>query len=309
MVLAVPHGPLVEAVRPDARLILVGDPEQLASVEAGRRPGRHRRTGRPGACMGQTARAELGDVTGQPVPASAGPRPPPIGDGIVVLRKVHRYGGAIAELAEAIQRGDADAVARGPRRGGDAERRLDRRRRRPAGRPRADARRAPAAVTGSARPARGGPGRRRRCGHRGAGPLPAPVRPPPGTGWRRRLDAARRELAPQRRRGIRHRGRLVRRPAAHRHRERLRPAASSTATPESWSLPATSGLVAAFERGGTVAEVSPTRLAAVDTVYAMTVHKARARSSTRSPSCCRAPTRACSPASCSTPRSPGPRSA
>ena len=26
---------LVEAVRPDARLILVGDPEQLASVEAG----------------------------------------------------------------------------------------------------------------------------------------------------------------------------------------------------------------------------------------------------------------------------------
>jgi exodeoxyribonuclease V alpha subunit len=34
-------------------------------------------------------------------------------------------------------------------------------------------------------------------------------------------------------------------------------------------------LVAAFERGGAVAEVSPTRLAAVDTVYAMTVHKSQ----------------------------------
>jgi exodeoxyribonuclease V alpha subunit len=34
-------------------------------------------------------------------------------------------------------------------------------------------------------------------------------------------------------------------------------------------------VVAAFERGGEVVEVSPTRLASVDTVYAMTVHKAQ----------------------------------
>ena len=34
-------------------------------------------------------------------------------------------------------------------------------------------------------------------------------------------------------------------------------------------------VVAAFERGGEVLEVSPTRLASVDTVYAMTVHKAQ----------------------------------
>jgi exodeoxyribonuclease V alpha subunit len=34
-------------------------------------------------------------------------------------------------------------------------------------------------------------------------------------------------------------------------------------------------LVAAFERGETIAQVSPTRLAAVDTVYAMTVHKSQ----------------------------------
>ena len=34
-------------------------------------------------------------------------------------------------------------------------------------------------------------------------------------------------------------------------------------------------VVAAFERGGEILEVSPTRLASVDTVYAMTVHKAQ----------------------------------
>src|SRR6202021_2896793 len=34
-------------------------------------------------------------------------------------------------------------------------------------------------------------------------------------------------------------------------------------------------VVAAFERGGEVVEVSPTRLASVDTVYAMTVHKSQ----------------------------------
>ena len=39
---------LVEAVRADARLILVGDPGQLASIEAGRRARRHRRTRRAG---------------------------------------------------------------------------------------------------------------------------------------------------------------------------------------------------------------------------------------------------------------------
>jgi exodeoxyribonuclease V alpha subunit len=34
-------------------------------------------------------------------------------------------------------------------------------------------------------------------------------------------------------------------------------------------------VVAAFERSGGILEVSPTRLASVDTVYAMTVHKAQ----------------------------------
>ncbi len=71
---------LVEAVRPEARLVLVGDPGQLTSIEAG---------------------AVLGDIVGQGRSAA---------DGIVVLDRVHRYGGSIARVAEAIRRGDGDAV-------------------------------------------------------------------------------------------------------------------------------------------------------------------------------------------------------
>ena len=48
-------------------------------------------------------------------------------------------------------------------------------------------------------------------------------------------------------------------------------------------------VAAAFERRGEVLEFSPTRLAAVDTVYAMTVHKSQGRSSAGWPSSC--PTR------------------
>jgi exodeoxyribonuclease V alpha subunit len=74
---------LVEAVRPEARLILVGDPGQLASIEAG---------------------VVLGDIVGPAVASTQ------IGRGIVVLDRVHRYGGGIARLAEAIRRGDPDAT-------------------------------------------------------------------------------------------------------------------------------------------------------------------------------------------------------
>jgi exodeoxyribonuclease V alpha subunit len=69
---------LIEAVRPDARLVLVGDAGQLTSIEAG---------------------AVLGDIVG---PADRGP--------IVVLDRVHRYGTPIANVAEAIRSGDGDAV-------------------------------------------------------------------------------------------------------------------------------------------------------------------------------------------------------
>jgi exodeoxyribonuclease V alpha subunit len=67
---------LVEAVRPEARLVLVGDPGQLSSIEAG---------------------AVLGDIVG-----------PATGPGIVVLDRVHRFGGGIASLAGAVRDGDAE---------------------------------------------------------------------------------------------------------------------------------------------------------------------------------------------------------
>jgi len=101
---------LVEAVRPDARLILVGDPEQLASVEAGAVLGDIVGPAGRGLRIRPDARVELARATGQPVPATDPPGDVAVGDGIVVLRRVHRYGGDIAALAEAIQRGDADAT-------------------------------------------------------------------------------------------------------------------------------------------------------------------------------------------------------
>jgi exodeoxyribonuclease V alpha subunit len=82
---------LVEAVRPDARLVLVGDPEQLVSVEAG---------------------AVLADVVG-PAAAGAGVADTdgsPMAGSIAVLRTNHRFAGALAELAAAVQSGAENTV-------------------------------------------------------------------------------------------------------------------------------------------------------------------------------------------------------
>jgi exodeoxyribonuclease V alpha subunit len=101
---------LVEAVRTDARLVLVGDPEQLASVEAGAVLGDVVGPAADGLVLRPRARQALAEVTGHPVPAAEPPAGAAIGDGIVVLRRVHRFGGDIARLAEAVRRGDADTA-------------------------------------------------------------------------------------------------------------------------------------------------------------------------------------------------------
>ncbi len=98
---------LVEAVRSDARLVLVGDPEQLASIEAGAVLGDIVPPQSRQVCVGEPARERLATVTGDEVPAGHGV-PSAIGDGIVVLSKVHRFRGAIAELATAIRYGRVD---------------------------------------------------------------------------------------------------------------------------------------------------------------------------------------------------------
>ena len=103
---------LVEAVRPDARLILVGDPAQLTSVEAGAVLGDVVGPAVTGLRMRAPARAALAAAAGEPVAAEEPPPGVAVGDGIVVLDRVHRYGGDIARLAAAVRAGDADdAVA------------------------------------------------------------------------------------------------------------------------------------------------------------------------------------------------------
>jgi exodeoxyribonuclease V alpha subunit len=78
---------LLEAVRPDARLILVGDPDQLASVEAG---------------------AVLADLVDG------------LGEGrIAELKTSYRFGKTIGRLASAIRSGDADQAMEVLRAGGE----------------------------------------------------------------------------------------------------------------------------------------------------------------------------------------------
>lgn len=91
---------LIDAVRPDAQLVLVGDPDQLTSVEAG---------------------AVLADIAGSPAPAKQVPAGPPAREAphvrdvpfsshVLRLGGSHRFGSEIAELADAIRIGDATRV-------------------------------------------------------------------------------------------------------------------------------------------------------------------------------------------------------
>ena len=99
---------LVEAVRPQARLILVGDPGQLTSIEAGAVLGDVVGPATQGPRMRPEARERLAAVTGEDVPAEPSVSGP--GDGIVVLDQGHRFGTGIGTLASAVRRGDADAA-------------------------------------------------------------------------------------------------------------------------------------------------------------------------------------------------------
>ena len=101
---------LVEAVRPEARLILVGDPGQLTSIEAGAVLGDIVGPAAQGLRMSAPTRAAVEQASGVAVEASEPPAAVSVGDGIAVLRRIHRFGGGIQRLAEAIRVGDADAA-------------------------------------------------------------------------------------------------------------------------------------------------------------------------------------------------------
>ncbi|MGZ4184030.1 MAG: exodeoxyribonuclease V subunit alpha [Solirubrobacteraceae bacterium] len=101
---------LVEALRPEARLVLVGDPGQLASIEAGAVLGDIVGPAADRMVIGAPARHSLEEACGVLVDAVDPAPGVTIGDGIVVLDRLHRFGGGIARLASAVRRGDADAV-------------------------------------------------------------------------------------------------------------------------------------------------------------------------------------------------------
>lgn len=99
---------LLQALPPQARLVLLGDRDQLASVE-------------PGAVMAELCRhgsaEHSGDaevdkrVVAEHVPPAAAPQSAsftsPLAQRTVVLRHSHRFSGPIAELARCVNRGDA----------------------------------------------------------------------------------------------------------------------------------------------------------------------------------------------------------
>ncbi len=98
---------LVDAVRDDAQLVLVGDPDQLAAIEVG---AVLRDIVGPAAeepQFGAGMRATLERVLGE---SPTGPEERSFGDGVTVLRRGHRSVAPIGALAEAIRRGDGDAT-------------------------------------------------------------------------------------------------------------------------------------------------------------------------------------------------------
>jgi exodeoxyribonuclease V alpha subunit len=266
---------LIEALRADARLVLVGDPGQLASIEAGAVLGDIVGPAAEAPQFGVEAARRLAQVTGSEVAdigstgASIGSTGAGIGDGIVVLERVHRFGGAIAELATAIRLGDDDRVL-------------------------ALLRDSPEGVQWIETDVADEAGL-------------APVREGALAGARAVIEAARAGAAPEALAALRGFRILCA------HRRGPYGVSTWTARMESWleaeledfaaddrwyvgrpllvtqndyELGLNNGdtgvlvrsdarVVAAFERGAGVVEFSPTRLSAVDTVYAMTIHKSQ----------------------------------
>jgi exodeoxyribonuclease V alpha subunit len=228
---------LAEAVRTDARLVLVGDPGQLASIEAG---------------------AVLGDIV------------QPGAEGIVVLDRVHRFGNGIAALAEAIRGGDADAVIRVLKSDYedltwidvDVGDRSARGALEPVRELAAEAARA-VCVAARARDGRGAlialGAFRLLCAHR---------RGPEGVAtWTALTEDALGELAGEDRW-------YVGRPLLVMENDyELRLYNGDTGVVVQSAEP--DRVVAAFEQRGEIVAVSPSRLGAVDTVYAMTIHKSQ----------------------------------
>jgi exodeoxyribonuclease V alpha subunit len=101
---------LFEALRADARLLLVGDRDQLAAVAAGQVLGDLCRAAAPERGVGRNLAAYVHAATGMELPVHG--NAPPLGDAVVALRQNHRFAQqpGIGAFATALAARDADAA-------------------------------------------------------------------------------------------------------------------------------------------------------------------------------------------------------
>ena len=102
---------LLEALPPSARVIFLGDKDQLASVEAGAVLGDLCRGAEDGRYRPETL-SYLEAVTGQRVPDAFSGDGPPLAQQTVMLRESRRFGGPIGQLAMAVNEGDSASAVR-----------------------------------------------------------------------------------------------------------------------------------------------------------------------------------------------------
>ncbi len=103
---------LLVALRPTSQLVLVGDPDQLESVEAGAVLADIVGPAEGELRMSEPSRTVLAQATGEPLSRVAPARPGGIDDTIVILGNVRRFrsDSGIARLASAIHAGETDAA-------------------------------------------------------------------------------------------------------------------------------------------------------------------------------------------------------
>ncbi|MBL8344245.1 MAG: exodeoxyribonuclease V subunit alpha [Rubrivivax sp.] len=104
---------LLDALSPAARLVLLGDKDQLASVEAGAVMGDLCHGAGAGGAEGgyrPAAAAWIEQVTGRALPPEELGPGPALAQQTVMLRRSHRFEGPIGQLAVAVNRGDAPAA-------------------------------------------------------------------------------------------------------------------------------------------------------------------------------------------------------
>ncbi|RMX15013.1 exodeoxyribonuclease V subunit alpha [Vandammella animalimorsus] len=103
---------LLQALPEQAHLVLLGDKDQLDSVEAGAVLGDLCRDAASGRYSQATAE-HVARTTGQALPPMllADAAAPPLAQTIAMLRESRRFGGSIGQLAQAVQQGDAQAMA------------------------------------------------------------------------------------------------------------------------------------------------------------------------------------------------------